>query len=196
MEPISINWADDTQLPLSLGQVKTYLRITDAQFDDLLDSMYLPGAVQWAEGVMHRSILAKTHYWILRDFPRGIDQSIRLPRGKTQSVTSIAYTDANATTTLTGPSSGSPIGTDYREDLSGNDGGILYPAYGADWPSVDVYAPAPVLITFSAGWTMSTIPADIRNAIALYCMAQLDPEQQEAMAAAESLISGWRLVRW
>lgn len=195
MKSISLSWAADTELPLSLAQTKTFLRISSAEFDDLIDSMYLPAAVQWAEGYTRRSILAKTHYWVLQDFPSELPQAIYLPRGKTQSVTSIAYTQNNATTTLTGPTSGSPQGTGYRENLRDEAGGILYPNYNATWPDVDTDAPAPVLITYSAGWTKATIPADIKNALALYCWFAIDPEQTDAMASAESLLNPWRLLR-
>lgn len=195
-----LDWDADTALPVSLSLLKSQLRIDHEEFDVLLSSIHMPAAVSWAEGFMHRSILAKTHRLVLEDFPRGRDQSIRLPRGKTQSVTSIAYVSNNATTTLRGPTSGSPIGTDYREDLASNSGGVLYPAYNATWPSVDTDNPSPVLITFSAGWLQSEVPGDIKNALTMYCSDALEIIGGSDMASSvdlhvkELLLTSSRLI--
>ena len=148
--------------PVELGLLKDQLRILDDQFDPLLD-IHLYGAMRWAEGIMHRSILSRTATWIISDFPRdtenGVVPGLRLPRGKTQSVASVAYVQNGSTTTLTGPTSGSPVGTGYREDLTGDGGGLLWPPYNESWPAVDLDAPAPVTITFSAGWTAAQVPS-------------------------------------
>ncbi len=206
MQPKSLSWDADTAVPLDLHIIKSQLRIDHDEFDPVIMGLHLPGAVEWAEGEMHRSILSKTHYWVLSDFPRSADQSIRLPRGKTQSVASIAYVSNNATTTLTGPSSGSPQGTGYREDLRGNGGGKLYPAVNSSWPSVDVDAPTPVLITFSAGWTQAQIPSDIRQALAMYISDGLEiTGTSELIGRLVSKthvnfkgigLTGWRINRW
>lgn len=202
VHPLLLDWAADTDLPVTIADVKLQLRILDDQYDALLNDIYIPGAVAWAEGEMKRSILAKVHYWVLSDFPRGKDQSIRLPRGKTQSVASIAYTAGNATSTLTGPTSGSPAGTSYREDLRGNDGGVLMPNYGSTWPDVDLESPTPVLITFTAGWTSAQVPADIKGALMMYCADRLDIVGASDLGphsnlnAKDLLLSGYRLERW
>jgi len=202
VHPLRIDWDADTAIPIAIPDVKAQLRILDDQFDSLLNDIHIPAAVDWAEAEMKRSILAKTHYWVLSDFPRGKDETIRLPRGKTQSVTSIAYTYGNSTTTLTGPTSGSPAGTDYREDLRGNHGGVVMPNYGATWPDVDTESPAPVLITFSAGWTAAQIPGDIKLALMMYCSDALDIVGAADMGpnsnlqAKDLLLSSWRLERW
>jgi len=202
VQPLQIDWSADTALPVSIADVKTQLRILDDQYDALLNDIHIPAAVDWAEGWLKRSILAKTHYWILSDFPRGKDERIWLPRGKTQSVTSIVYTYGDSTTTLTGPTSGSPAGSDYREDLRGDNGGVLMPNYGATWPDVDTASTAPVLITFSAGWTAAQVPARIKHAMMMYCADALDINGASDFGAytnmreKEFLISPWRLARW
>jgi hypothetical protein len=202
IEPLSLSWAADTAFPISVWTIKQHLRISDAQLEPLLNDVHIPAAVQWAEAYMRRSILAKTHYLVLRDFPHEGAQEIELPRGKTQSVTSIVYSSANATTTLRGPTSGSPIGTQYRENLRSDTGGVLYPIYNGAWPYADTMAPEPVLITYSAGWTAATVPADIKHAICLYCADALeitgaaDMGGNTDLAAKERLLDPWKVMRW
>jgi uncharacterized phiE125 gp8 family phage protein len=166
VKSITIDIDEPASLPIDLELLKSDLRISSDSLDDVLMEQYIPDAVSWAEGVMHRAIIAREHRWILSDFPRGTDQTIILPRGKVQSVASIAYSSGGSVTTLTGPSSGtSPVGSDYQEDLRGH-AGRLMPNRGSSWPSVDADVIAPVVITFTAGWTNhTTVPADIRRAI-------------------------------
>lgn len=202
MRTVRIDRGTASALPVDLQDVKDQLRILDDQFDPLLYNIHIPAAVNWAEGVMHRNILSRTVTWVISDFPRGVDESLRLPLGKTQSVSSIAYTQNNTTTTLTGPTSGSPVGTDYREDLTGSEGGVLFPAYNETWPSVDLDAPQPVVITFSAGWTAAQIPPQVKHAIFMYCADAIDitgaadVTQWSDLSAKATLLSSWRLVRW
>jgi uncharacterized phiE125 gp8 family phage protein len=164
VKSITIDIDEPASLPIDLELLKSDLRISSDSLDDVLMEQYIPDAVSWAEGVMHRAIIAREHRWILSDFPRISDQIINLPRGKAQSVASVAYSSGGAVTTLTGPTS-SPAGTDYQEDLRGH-AGRLMPNRGSSWPSVDADVIAPVVITFTAGWTNhTTVPADIRRAI-------------------------------
>jgi uncharacterized phiE125 gp8 family phage protein len=198
MLPVSISWASDSELPVSIGLVKAQLRVDHEEFDELLSDLHIPAAVEWAEGEMHRSILAKSHTWVLSDFPRTRDQRIRLPRGKTQSVESIQYDSGSGMITLRGVTSGSPAGADYLEDLRGDNGGFVLPL--SDWPSVDVYSQTPVIITFTAGWLYGQVPADIKAAIIRKVADSLDVvsiQDVPAVVPAESIaLSHWRLVRW
>lgn len=199
MRPLRISWDDDTVFPISAADIKDQLNIDHEEWNAKIE-LHRAGAARWAENIMHRSIASKTHYWVLSDFPRGQDQSIRLPRGKTQSVTSILYTSNNSGTTLTGPSSSSPEGTDYREDLRGDHGGTLYPAYNSTWPSVDLEAPSPVVITFTAGWLENEVPADIKHAMMMYISDALeitgavDLAQYTNLDAKNNLLYPWRIL--
>jgi uncharacterized phiE125 gp8 family phage protein len=188
---------------LDLDLVKAHCAIDDDDFDAQLD-VYIRAAVEWAEGQMHRTIYSRTHQWVLKTFPYDRWQGIRLPRGKTQSVTSIVYYSSGAHT-LTGPSSGSPAGTDWQESLIGDGGGWLLPPQGGSWPSVDCDVPAPVTITFEAGWLANELPADITHAL-LFAISDAfefrgsdDFTLQSAgsnLSAREALISPYKLVRW
>lgn len=192
-----ISWDADTDIPVNLTAIKSLLRIsTEIHDDDILDVL-LPAAVEWAEGVMHRSILAKTHRWTLPCFPDY--GAIVLPRGKTQSVMKIEYSANGTIYTLRGPSSGSPIGTDYQEDLSWDTGGIILPARGAVWPTPDYNVPAPVTITYVAGWTLATVPSEIKRALIRYIGDELDVPtaadltQYTDLSAKDIMLSAWTL---
>lgn len=173
--------------------------LEEADFDDLVE-MYLAAAVEWAEGFMHRTIISRAHEWTLRDFPRYGRQEIRLPRGKTQSVEQIVYARNGSTTTLTGPSSGSPADADWQEQLDGDDGGLLMPPRGSDWPTTDDDVPAPVVVHFTAGWAAADVPVQIKHAVAMYVADAFenrgDAESDGSMLSRrQALLSGWSLPR-
>lgn len=165
MNEITIDIDAPSTIPFDLQVLKDDLRIATDDFDDVLMNQYIPDAVEWAEGAMRRSIMARTHRWILECFPYGADQTIRLPRGKVQGVTSIVYSSSGSPVTLRGPTSGSPVAADYQEDLRGHRGRLM-PLRGESWPSVDVDVVSPIVITFTAGWTTAQdVPADIKRAM-------------------------------
>ena len=188
MQILQLRWDPDTSLPVSLQRIKDMIRVDGEHFDDILASVHIPAAARWAEGFMHRSILSKVHYMVIDQFPSG---AIFLPRGKTQSVASIEYYSNNSLITLTGPSSSSPGGTDWREDLGGDYGATLLPPYTGAWPVADRDNPAPVTITFTAGWTAGNIPGHIQQSIALYCD---DALANETNSGKERLITGMRIL--
>lgn len=193
-------------MPVPIEVVRRHCHLDDdalAPQTDALLKIYINAAVNWFEGQTHRSVVSRTHRWILAEFPYDCDDvSIRLPRGKTQSVDSIAYVSGNQTTTLTGPSA-SPPGTGFSESLIGDDGGLIMPPYGGSWPSTDYEVPAPVTITFQAGWTLSQIPDDVKYALLFYCSdayelrgtSDLDTAGRN-LDARTSLISPYSLHRW
>lgn len=200
MKSITIDIDAPADLPIDLETLKTDLRIASDDLDDVIMQQYIPDAVEWAEGVMRRSIVARAHRWILDEFPCGSDQTIYLPRGKVQSVASIAYSSGGAITTLRGPSSGSPVGTDYQEDLRGHRGRLL-PNRGESWPSVDIDVPSPIVITFNAGWAAADVPPDIKRALTARVSEAMELPNFESFNAAirdtefaEKLLSAWRIL--
>src|SRR5262245_63935416 len=94
-------------LPFDLDLLKHHLEVDFADRDELITT-YLLAAISWAEGAMRRTIFARGHRWVLRDFPQEAYQRIRLPRGKTQAVDKIEVDRRAGLLTLRGPSSGSP----------------------------------------------------------------------------------------
>jgi len=189
---------------IDLAMVRTHTRV-DSGDDELLD-LYVQAAVRWAEGATHRTIVQRGHVWILRDFPDCYPYGILLPRGVTVSVTQVDYSSGGSVASLTGPSS-SPAGDDYQEDLRGADGGVIMPSRGGSWPSVDSDVPAPVAISFVAGWPADDIPADLLHAI-MFAVSDCyelrgTPDFDPAMlgssgttfAARQALVSGYALPR-
>lgn len=146
---------------ISKDLIKQHARIEISDDDNLLE-IYLKSAITWAEGFTHRTIFQRAHKWTIQEFPCW---ELRLPCGKTQSVESIAYSVLGVTNYLYGPSSGSPAGTDFQEDLRGDSGALLTPPRTGVWPIADYNVPAPVTINFTAGWAADEVPEDILHAI-------------------------------
>jgi uncharacterized phiE125 gp8 family phage protein len=192
---------------IDASMLRDHVRVA-ADGDASLIDLYLQAAVRWAEATTQRTFLRRSHEWVLRDFGDDVRQEIRLPRGKTVAIDSIAYSAGGEIETLHGPSSGiSPAGADYQEDLRGDGGGVLMPLRGASWPTVDTDVPAPVTITFTAGYVGDDLPADVKHALMFFVADCYDlrgtPDFEPAMlsgagvrfAAREALISAWRLPR-
>lgn len=199
---LDIDPVQGSPFPLDLAIIKQHCNVGGTEFDDLLEA-YTLAAVDWAESYMNRTIFSRSHSWILRDFPQTSLQMMRLPRGKTRSVESIAYVAAGQTVTLTGPSSGSPAGDDWQEDLGGNFGAVLMPPKGTSWPSVDYDTPAPVTVTFTAGWDAADIPKEILHGIWFAVSDAFDLRGTSDLSDAgvnlmrrQNLLSGYRLLRF
>lgn len=177
----------------------------DIQDENLQD--YVASAILWAENATHRTIIARDHRWVLREFPYDRRYEIRLPRGKTNSVGKIEYSAGGVIQTLYGPSSDqSPTGNDFQEELRGDEGGVLMPPRGGCWPSVDCDVPAPVTITFNAGWAVDDIPRDLFTAILMATSDAFDlrgsgdtvkiDQSGMSLSSRDKLISGYILSRW
>jgi uncharacterized phiE125 gp8 family phage protein len=137
--------------PVSLVRAKLHLKV-DEPDDDLLISDLINAATTWGEDYTHRKFITQTWELTLDRFPTGAPGIIELPFGNTQSITQISYIDAaGATQTLTGPST-SPPGTDWQEDLSSDNGGIIAPPFGGSWPSARGSTLGAVTITFVTGY--------------------------------------------
>jgi uncharacterized phiE125 gp8 family phage protein len=190
-------------LPISLALLKEHLAIDHSELDDLIE-LNLAAAIAAFEAQTHRTVLRRTHRWVLAEFPRTSYQQIRLPRGKTRVVNSIEYIVGGAVQTLVGPSGSSPPGDDFQEDLRGDGGGVIMPPRGQSWPSPDRDVPAPVTITFEAGWDAAELPADITRALLFWLRTGIDDDRgsvdPRALSANrdtfEALVSPYRLVRW
>ncbi len=178
--------------PITLSQIKLQARIDGNGLDAIIQEVHLPAAVSWAEGYLHRSVVSRVWRWGLAGFPR---TRLKLPQGKAQSIASIAYVSGGATTTLTGPSTGSPEGTDYQEDLRGDKGAIVMPVVGGDWPDSDSDVPTPVVVTFTAGWTEATTPPEVIQAIVRHIIEAINEGPSDGKSV-EYLISPLRLIGW
>lgn len=175
MNPISLS-VDAPSSPLFTAadeDLKKHLALDGDALDSLVFNAYVPAAVAWAEDYMHRTIMARSHRWVLRDFPRqwyhmNNGQEIVLPRGKTIAVHDIEYSVGGSIRALYGPTSGGSPSEEvgFQEDLNSDSGGVLLPLRGRCWPSVDCDVPAPVVINFRAGYeSPEDVPAVIRHAV-------------------------------
>ena len=205
MKSITIDAVAATAMPLDLELVKNDLRITEDDLDAVLTGQYIPAAMAWAEGATRRSMIARVHTWIFDKFPSGTtiyatpwSSIIYMPRGIVQSIASIKYSSDGSIVTLTGPSSGSPAGTDYQEDLTGHVARVM-PTRGESWPEVDSDVPQPVKITFTAGWASDKlVPADLRRAMTAYIYGEMEADGLLQIRPgfdfdfADKLISGYR----
>lgn len=192
-------WIIDSDLLKKHGRI-------DFSDEDANLEFYLRGAIEWAETATLRAIVAREHRLVLREFPCWGRQEIKLPRGRATAVDSIQYVAGGVAYDLTGPTSSSPQGSDYQEDLRDHRAGVLMPLQGSSWPSVDYDAIAPVVVTYTAGWAASEIPPEIVTAIMFAAADAFDMRNSadvsamvlantgNSLAAREALISGWRLT--
>lgn len=180
------------QLPVTLDELKSHLKIeTDAE-DDLL-AAYLETGVEWAEEFTHRAI-SKRNYLVVDDrFPLS-GNAWKLPLGKVQSIASVQYIDsAGATQTWTA--------SNYTLDNDSDSCARLRPVPTQDWPDIGEYDGA-ARVTMQAGWNAADVPYTVRQAILLYCgmiaehRAPGDPEAEPTERAAERLLQRWELPIW
>jgi uncharacterized phiE125 gp8 family phage protein len=191
---------DASPLPISLALVKDHLAVDGIDSDALIET-YIMAGIRWAETFMRRTIFARSHSWVLRDFPRHRELRVWLPRGKTQSVESIVYVNGGQSVALSGPSSAAP-GTDFAEDLRGDNGGFVLPTSGASWPAADCDAASPVVINFTAGWLADQLPRDVLHGI-LFAVSDAfdnrgtaDLSQGRNFSTRDALLSPYRLHRF
>jgi uncharacterized phiE125 gp8 family phage protein len=148
--------------PVTLGETKSYLRITGTQDDDTLSGL-ITAARQSFDGRdawFRRALLTQTWDYFLPDFPIECDADdwlagIRVPLPPLQSVTTVKYLDPNgALQTL--------AGSEYVIDTNAQPGRIV-PAFGKFWPATQGM-PNSVQIRFVAGYgtKMADVPIEIR----------------------------------
>lgn len=161
-------------VPVDFQLLKQQLRVGD-ELDDLLNDQYLPSAIEKVERLTRRNIVSRETKLVLDDFPRTLDQVIRLPRGKVTAIQSIAYSIDGSVTTLTGPTSDPTPGSGWQEDLSATPA-VVMPPRGDTWPSsIDDDVPQPIVITYTAGYTnAAAMPKELARAVAAAAFIELD----------------------
>jgi uncharacterized phiE125 gp8 family phage protein len=175
------------QLPITLEEVKTHLKVEDDSEDGLVYS-YMLAAVKWAEERTRRAI-SLSDYLIVRDhFPIGAWQ---LPLGKIQAITKVEYIDVDGVT-QTWPS------TEYETDLASDFQSRLQPKSTYSWPSTGTYLSA-ARVTVSAGWQPENVPYTLKQALLMKVAdfyevrAPGDPLATSLDTAADILLTGWSL---
>jgi uncharacterized phiE125 gp8 family phage protein len=133
---------------------------SDTTEDTILTAL-IKAAREHVEAITRRALITQTWDIWLPEFP--CSDSIKLPFGRLQSVTSLSYKDSDGTETTMTPT------TDYLVDTESDPGHIVLPYAGA-WPSFTAYPYNPVRCRFICGYGVagSNVPAGIRAAIKMY----------------------------
>jgi len=142
--------------PVSLSEVKTYLRIATADDDTLLTAL-ISAARQWAERYTGRAFITQT-WQVALDSPPTDSNAVSLPRAPLQSVASVTYYSDNDAETVWAPSN-------YFVDTLREPGRLVL-RIGATWPC-STRAANGIIITYAAGYgsNASSVPEPIRAAI-------------------------------
>lgn len=130
-----------TVLPLNVADVRQHLKqdITD---DDNLISLYLGSAVDFAQNLTQRQLVAARFRYVLDEFPCR-DNALRIPRTPLIQVVSIEYTATDGTTQTV-------AAADYTIDNS-FDLPRITPVSGKSWPDTLAQIGS-VRVTFDAGY--------------------------------------------
>lgn len=141
--------------PVTLFDTKKHLRV-DHDEEDTLITVLIQTARTTIEQYTNRSLITQTRVLKLDSFPAC--ETIYLPNGAVQSVTTVAYIDdAGANQTLT-------ANTDYYTDVDSNIARIEAVNY---WPST-FDRPNAVTITYICGYgAASAVPAPLKSALLL-----------------------------
>lgn len=177
-------------LPVTLDEAKAHLRVTEDD-EDALISIYLRGAVEWAEEVTHRAISQQSYLVVEDDFPR---TRWKLPLGYVASITSIKYLDDDGAEQTWSSSL-------YHLDNSSDSAATVRPIPTESWPDVGDY-PSSARVTMVAGFSTTNCPYSLRMAI-LQRIGQLsesrapgDPEADEMERATRDLLAPYVLPIW
>ena len=164
-----------TELPLSLDELRSHLRIDGTNSDADIMS-YARAAIDYLDGptgVLNRALCTQTLQLKLHDFPRR--DWFDLPMVPLQSVSSITYLDSNGVTQTFAAG-------DYRV-LNANDRtyyGRVELGYGETWPTTRSVQQA-VTVTYIAGFgARNDVPEELRHVVRL--LAGHFYEQRDAVA--------------
>jgi len=133
-------------LPLTVAEVEHFLGLVSLSPDDaertaLLGAL-IDSARELAEGFQNRDLVLKQ--WDLR-LPYFPSWWVRL-RAPLVSVDLVTYMDSDGTThTLT-------ENTDFIKDTD-REPGVIYPPYGARWPTYTPWPSSSVLVRFTSGYS-------------------------------------------
>jgi uncharacterized phiE125 gp8 family phage protein len=181
-----------TTEPVTLGELKDHLRVTEPDDDGLLAG-YMLVARRYAEGYTRRSFCTQTwdytvdHGWPWSCVDGYYRRSITLPIPPLQSVTSITYVDTDG--------ANQTLATSQYVVRTDETSGIIHEAYNVTWPDVRCI-PSAISVRFVSGWTQ--VPDEIRTAIMLHVEMLYDrsPDSRETLEMArDALLDPYRVLR-
>lgn len=141
--------------PVSIGEVKLHLRLTDDTTEDDLLSGLITTAREYCEKYTGRSFAEQTLELLLDSFP--VVDYIELPSPPLKSVSSVTYKDSAGTINTM-------AAADYIVDTDRPVGRVAL-GYGKSWPSFTAYPSNPIRIRFVCGYSM--IPQSLKQAMLL-----------------------------
>lgn len=159
--------------PLTLSEVKSYLRLDDITdtSDDIYISSLIIVAREFCEEYQHRAYITQTWELALQKF--SIDQTdtlnndiqssiIEIPKGRLQAINSFTYKDSAGVVTIMQQD------IDYVVSTRGMLGKIC-PPFGKIFPVCLLYPLDPIIINFTCGYgdDGSKVPARIKQAMLL-----------------------------
>ena len=132
--------------PISLKEAKEHLRIEigETAEDDYIDSL-IAAATDKAEQFLHRRLITQTWYYYLETWPAG--DTIVIPFGKLQSVTSIKYKDEDGDESTWSSD-------EYIVDIKTDPGEIVLD-YNESFPDDTLYPSNAITIEFLCGYGTS-----------------------------------------
>lgn len=140
-----------TVMPVTTDEIKTACRIEDSSFDSEI-ALLLPAAVAYVASWIDKPVAPTGYRLTLDEF----SDAIELPIGPVTAVASVKYYDAAAVLQTVSPAS-------YSLDLTSEPQWVVRNlAY--DWP-VPLDGINMVTVDFTAGYTTTTLPADLKLAI-------------------------------
>ncbi len=140
--------------PVSLTEIKDFLRIDNTDSDTLLGYLILSSR-EYAERITSRSFITKSLIDYLNKWPD--DNFIELRYSKVQTTTSIIYRDTDYTENTFDSDS-------YRKD-DVSEPSRIYLNYGESWPSEALHPVNPIKITYTSGYgaAATDVPEPIRT---------------------------------
>ena len=148
-----------TSLPVSLAELKTYLRVSESFADDNAELMgLLRAATDIASERTDRALINTTFDEFLDAFPDSSRMPIYPERGKLQSVTTLKYIDT-AGVLQTWDSANYTVDANHAR-------GRIYTAYNVTWPTTRS-VPNAVEIRYVAGYgtDWNSVPEALRKAL-------------------------------
>lgn len=130
--------------PVSLKEAKEHCNVTVGWTeDDEYIKTLITTATDKAEKYLRRRLITQTWYAYYDAWPKGSDEIV-LPFGQLQSVTSVKYTETDATQNTWSTD-------EYNTDTDADPGRVTL-EYGYSWPTETLHPQNPIVIEFVCGY--------------------------------------------
>jgi uncharacterized phiE125 gp8 family phage protein len=183
----------DNIKPVSLADAKRHLNIAASNTDhDIKIAECISAAREHVEAMTNRKLLTQTVTYYFDGWPSG--DTIVLPYGKLQTVTSVHYKDTDGDWTEL-------ANTEYSTQTDYDPGAIVL-GYNKTWPTTTLHPNKPIRVIYSCGYGAhpGSVPYQLKAAI-LVSMANLF-EQRESnvfgvtytkLNTIEALVANYRV---